>query len=149
MDLKIVRKVNENGKKATLPTKATEHSAGYDLYAFIDEDILVAPKQIVKISTGISIEIPDQNMVGLIYGRSGLGIKHGITLSNCVGVIDSDYRGEIIVGIINNSDKEYMVHSNDRIAQLVITPIINLSLTEAESLSETNRGENGFGSSGK
>ena len=133
-------------KTATMPTRATTGSAGYDLYADIKDSVTIMPNQSAKISTGICIEIPNNNMVGLVYPRSGLSTKFGIILSNCVGVIDSDYRGEIIVPLWNTSHKPYTISKGDRMAQLVLTPIITPEFTQVDQLSQTTRGDGGFGS---
>lgn len=144
MDLKIM-KVNEN---ATIPFRATNGSAGMDLYACIDEPIVIPAHGHTIIPTGIAISITNE-YVALVYARSGLAIKHGITLSNCVGVIDSDYRGEIKVGLVNQRDENYTIDPNERIAQLVITPVATPDIIECETLDDTNRGNGGFGSTGK
>lgn len=144
-EIKILKK----HKNAMLPKKATLGSAGWDLYACIDKKIKINPGQLVKIPTGIAIALPSNDLVALIFARSGLAVKNGITLSNGVGVIDSDYRGEIQVGLCNISNTEFEINPNDRIAQMVITPIYNASLTVCDELDETSRGEGGFGSTGK
>lgn len=144
-EIKILKK----HKNAMLPKKATPGSAGWDLYACIDKKIKINPGQLVKIPTGIAIALPSNDLVALIFARSGLAVKNGITLSNGVGVIDSDYRGEIQVGLCNISNTEFEINPNDRIAQMVITPIYNASLTVCDELDETSRGEGGFGSTGK
>lgn len=141
-------KVKKTCAKATIPTRATAYSAGYDLYANIEQSIQLNPQETVKIPIGIAIELPKQT-VGLIFGRSGLGINHGIVPANAVGVIDCDYRGEIIVGLTNNGKQSYTIFPKDKVAQLVIMPIFYPEVQEVESLSETVRGENGFGSTGK
>lgn len=140
-----IKRLREN---AVIPKRATEHSAGYDLCACVDSDITIAPGETKLIPTGIAAALPEGS-VGLIYARSGLGIKHGIIPANAVGVIDSDYRGEIAVGLYNHSDKPYTLSPNDRIAQLVITPIFTPEITEVSELDDTVRGEGGFGSTGK
>lgn len=139
----LIKKLRET---AIIPTRATEGSAGYDLYADIAEEITIHPHQRMKIPTGIAIGLEESNVVALIYARSGLATKHGITLSNCVGVIDSDYRGEIIVGLINSSNTSYTIQPGERIAQMVLTPIYTPELTAVEELSDTKRGDGGFGS---
>lgn len=144
MDLKIM-KVNDN---ATIPHRATNGSAGMDLYACIDEPIVIPAGGREIIPTGIAISISNE-YVALVYARSGLAIKHGITLSNCVGVIDSDYRGEIKVGLINQSDNDYEIKPNERIAQLVISTVAIPNVIECETLDDTSRGNGGFGSTGK
>lgn len=145
MDLKI-KKVRQG---ATLPTRGTSGSAGMDLYACIDTPVTVNPGELKIIPTGIAIALPDSSSVALLYARSGLGVKHGICLSNGVGVIDSDYRGEVCAGMCNVSDKPYTIQPNERIAQLVIAPVIIPRLVEVEELDDTERGEGGFGSTGR
>lgn len=145
MVLKI-KKLNEN---AVIPKTATGGSAGMDLYACLDSDITLAPGQRALIPTGIAIALESNAYVAYIYARSGLAIKSGITLSNCVGVVDSDYRGEVKVGLINLSDSEYTVKNGDRIAQMVIAPVIMADVQEVSELDETERAAGGFGSTGR
>ena len=145
MELKI-KKLKPNAK---IPQRATDGSAGMDLYACIDSSIALAPQQLVVVPTGIAIELPDNSCAAFLYARSGLGIKHGICLSNGVGVIDSDYRGEICAGLCNVSDKPYVIEPGERIAQMVIAPVLTPDITEADELSDTLRGAGGFGSTGK
>ncbi len=145
MVLKI-KKLNEN---AVIPKTATGGSAGMDLYACLDSDVTLAPGQRALIPTGIAIALESNAYVAYIYARSGLAIKSGITLSNCVGVVDSDYRGEVKVGLINLSDSEYTVKNGDRIAQMVIAPVIMADIEEVSELDETERAEGGFGSTGR
>ena len=140
-----VKKLKEN---AVVPKRATAQSAGLDLCACIDEPLLIAAGKTASVPTGIAVALPE-NTVGLIYGRSGLGIKHGLAPANAVGVIDCDYRGELIVGIHNHSDKDYTVAPSERIAQLVVSPVLFPSTVEVDELDETARGEGGFGSSGR
>lgn len=140
-----VKKIN---KKAVMPSYATAESAGMDLYALLDEEVTLLPGQRTTIPTGISLQLPCGS-AAFIYARSGLGIKHGIVPSNCVGVIDSDYRGEIKVGLTNQSDIPYIIKPFERIAQMVIAPVIKANLIEAESLGDTERGKGGFGSTGR
>ncbi|MDD2362459.1 MAG: dUTP diphosphatase [Oscillospiraceae bacterium] len=135
--------------KAQIPTRATSGSAGMDLHALLDQPLLVPAGGRVIIPTGIAIEIPKDDLVGLIYARSGLAVKHGLTLSNCVGVIDSDYTGEIRVGLVNLSDTEYTIQPGERIAQLVIAPIVIAEPVEVEEINDTSRGAGGFGSTGR
>lgn len=144
--------VNMNVKKlnndSVVPTKGSEYAAGLDLYAYIPRGAIDIPAgATVKIGTGIATEIPT-GCFGSVFARSGLATKRGLRPSNCVGVVDSDYRGEIIVAIHNDSDKCETIHNGDRIAQLVIMPYINVSLQEVEELSDTKRGAGGFGSTG-
>ena len=134
---------------ATLPRYATAGAAAMDLTACIDEPITIAPRQLVSIPTGIAIALPGADYVALIFARSGLGVKHGISLSNGVGVIDSDYRGEIRVGLTNLSDREYPVQPGDRIAQLAVMPVTQAAVVQVDELDETDRGAGGFGSTGK
>ncbi len=129
------------------PVFGSEHAAGADLHALPGEDIVIAPGKTVMVHTGISIEIP-AGFAGLIYARSGLASKSGLAPANKVGVIDSDYRGEIIVALHNHSDIPAPVHGGERIAQLVITSVPKVEYTEAEDLSDTKRGSGGFGSTG-
>ncbi len=132
---------------ALIPKRATAESAGLDLSAFLDQDTVINPGEIVKIPTGIAIGL-EVGTVGLVYPRSGLSSKYGITLANCVGVIDSDYRGEILVPVINHSSSPFTIHNGDRIAQLVVSPILLPEIEEATELNETERGTGGFGSTG-
>lgn len=145
MEIKIKR-LRENAK---LPTRGTAGSAGMDLYACIDESITIKPGDLKIIPTGIAIALPDNSCVAYLYARSGLGVKHGICLSNGVGVVDSDYRGEVCVGLCNVSKEPYTISPDERIAQMVIAPVIVPSLVEADSLDATERGEGGFGSTGR
>ena len=133
---------------AIIPTYGTEFAAGADLYSSIKEDIIINPKETKFINTGIALEIPD-GLVGLIYARSGLACKKGVAPANKVGVIDSDYRGEIIVALYNHSENPLTISYGDRIAQFVLTPYITASFDEADELSESVRGDGGFGSTGR
>lgn len=142
----FIKKIRDN---AIIPSRGTEGSSGLDLYAASVETITIKPGQLVKIPTGIAIDLQDKNLVSLIFARSGLGVKHGITLSNGVGVVDSDYRGEIFVGLCNVGNTTYEVQPGDRIAQMIIMPVPSFDLVEKEKLSETKRGVGGFGSTGK
>ncbi|MDD3692805.1 MAG: dUTP diphosphatase [Oscillospiraceae bacterium] len=134
--------------RAQIPTRATSGSAGMDLRALLDKPVCIPPGGRISIHTGIAIGLPDSNTVGLVYARSGLAVKHGLALSNGVGVIDSDYTGEIIVGLVNLSDTEYTISPGERIAQLVISPVIPVMPVEVETLKKTSRGDGGFGSTG-
>ena len=144
MEIKI-KKLNEN---AIIPTRGSEQAAGYDLYACIPERILINPHKTVKIGTGLSMEIPE-GYFGAIFARSGLATKQGIRPANCVGVCDSDYRGEYIVALYNDTNGIKMVEPNDRIAQLIVMPYLSVDFKEVNELSDTNRGVGGFGSTGK
>lgn len=141
-------KVKKLKKDAVIPTYGTKFAAGADLYACIEEKIAILPHQTVMIGTGLSLEIPE-GYAGFIYARSGIATKRGLAPANKVGVIDSDYRGEIIVSLHNHSEQIQTVEKNERIAQLVIAPSIQVHFTEVEELNETNRGSGGFGSTGK
>ena len=135
--------------KAIIPTRATDGAAGYDLFACIEKEITLNPKERVLIPCGISISLPSKEYAAFIFARSGLGIKNGITLSNGVGVVDSDYRGEICVGLFNSSSQAYTFKPQDRIAQMVIMKVEVPILNEVSSLDSTARGNKGFGSTGK
>ena len=145
MNVKYI-KLNKNAKT---PTYGTACAAGADLYACTDgESLTFAPNETKMVKTGISIEIPD-GYVGLIYARSGIATKRGLAPANKVGVIDSDYRGEIMVSLHNHSNEEQSVSDFERIAQLVIAPYLAVEFVETDSLSDTDRGAGGFGSTGK
>lgn len=139
-----IKKLNE---KAVIPSYGSEYAAGADLYACIDEPVTFEPGQTLLIHTGIAMEIP-AGYAGLIYARSGLASKKGLAPANKVGVIDADYRGEIMVALHNHSKVSVSIEPNERIAQLVITPYITGIFHEADELSDTIRGAGGFGSTG-
>ena len=144
-----VLKIKKLRDGAVIPKRATPGSAGMDLYAVLDEEKTIEKGEILLVPTGIAIELPDENYVAYLFARSGLAIKHGITLANCVGVIDSDYRGEVCVGLVNVSNTPYTITPGERIAQLVISPVSLMPTMEIDTLSDTERGEGGFGSTGK
>lgn len=144
MELKIKRL----DERAQLPVRATAGSAGMDLHALLDEPLTLAPGERALVPTGIAIGLPSAETVGLVFARSGLAVKKGITLSNCVGVIDSDYTGEVRVGLVNLSDDAYTIQSGERIAQLVVMPVCLPAVREVEELDKTARGAGGFGSTG-
>ncbi len=146
MQILKVKKLRENAK---MISRATKGSAGMDLHACIKEEITINPGEIKVIPTGLTIALENENYVAYIYARSGLAIKHGITLANCVGVIDSDYRGEVCVGLTNISEESYTITPDERIAQLVIAPVCICDAVEVEELDDTERGTGGFGSTGK
>ena len=146
METVKIKKVREN---AVVPKRATDGSAGADLCACIDEPITINPGDLAKVPTGIAIALPNANLGAFLFARSGLGVKHGICLSNGVGVVDSDYRGEISVGLCNVGNKPYTIEPGERIAQMVIMPVALPQLCEAQELDETQRGEGGFGSTGR
>lgn len=141
-------KIKRLSEEATIPTRGSEHSAGYDLYANIEEPVSIKPHETVKIGTGWAIEIPD-GYFGAIFARSGLATKEGLRPANCTGVCDSDYRGEYIVAIHNDSDVVREITPHERIAQLVVIPYLYVDFKETDELSDTSRGEGGFGSTGK
>ena len=145
----MILKIKKLCDKAEVPFRATKGSAGMDLKACIDEPITINPGERQLISTGLAIALESADYVAYIFARSGLAVKLGITLSNCVGVIDSDYRGELKVGLINHSNEPYTVNSGERIAQLVISPVILPEVLVVDSLEETERNAGGFGSTGK
>lgn len=134
---------------AVIPQRATPGSAGMDLVACIEEPVLLPAGGRAMIPTGLAMAIPTAEWVGLVYARSGLAVRHGITLSNSVGVIDSDYRGEIRVGLCNLGQEPYTIQPGERIAQLVISPVLLPPVEEADELDNTERGTGGFGSTGK
>ena len=138
-----IKKLNEN---ATVPTYGTEYSAGADLYN-LNEAVTIPSHATVLIHTGISVEIPE-GYAGLIYARSGLASKRGLAPANKVGVIDADYRGEVMVALHNHSDADAVVEAGERVAQLVVTPFLKVEYQLADELSDTVRGAGGFGSTG-
>lgn len=140
-----VKKLKE---KAVLPTYGSAQAAGADLYACLEEDLTIAPGETAFVPTGLAMELP-VGYVGLIYARSGLACKRDLAPANKVGVIDSDYRGEFIVALHNHGKNPQTVSHGERVAQLVITPVLNVAFTEADDLSDTQRAAGGFGSTGK
>ena len=140
-----IKLLNENAK---IPTYGSIDAAGADIYANIDSEITIKPHETVFIKTGLAFAIP-KGLVGLVYARSGLSCKQGLAPANKVGVIDSDYRGELMVALHNHSEEEKIVHPNDRIAQIVFTPYVKASFLETNNLDETIRGNGGFGSTGQ
>ncbi len=139
------KKLNE---KAVIPTRATPASAGLDIYACLDESVTIAPGEIKMIPTGLSAMTDCDDVVMLIYPRSGLSAKHGVTLANCVGVVDSDYRGAWFIPLINHGKQPFIVENGMRIAQLIPTKALFPEIEISETLTETERGTGGFGSSG-
>ena len=133
---------------AQTPTCGSLCAAGYDLSAAISSNVTIAPHTTVKIGTGLAIELPD-NTFGAVYARSGIASREGLRPANCVGVIDSDYRGEVIVAIHNDSDMNRIIEPGERIAQLVVQPYVSVEFEEVETLSDTTRGSGGFGSTGQ
>lgn len=140
-----ILKLKEDAK---IPTRGSSQAAGYDLYALLDtESISIMPDETVKIGTGIALELPELTFLG-IFARSGIATKEGLRPANCVGVVDSDYRGEIIVSIHNDSNEIRKITNYERIAQAVVLPYISVDFEIADSLNTTKRGDNGFGSTG-
>ena len=134
---------------AVIPTRGSDEAAGYDLYAYIPghQALAILPGETAKIQTGIAMEIP-KGYAGLIYARSGLATKQGLAPANKVGVVDSDYRGEIIVALHNHSNSLQVIEDGERIAQLVVTPFLSVEFNEVDELDDTRRGDGGFGSTG-
>lgn len=139
-----IKKLDE---KAIVPSYGSEYAAGADLYACLSGDLVIPPHKTVLIPTGIAIELP-LGYAGLIYARSGLATKKGLAPANKVGVVDCDYRGEVKVALHNHSEEEQTVCAGERIAQLVITPYLTAEFSVGEELSQTERGDGGFGSTG-
>ena len=140
-----VKKLNE---KAILPTYGSAEAAGADIYACLDADVTIAPGETVFVPTGLAMEVP-KGCAGLIYARSSLGSKRGLAPANKVGVIDSDYRGQVMVALHNHGKMTQTISYGERIAQLIITPVFTPGFLEAEELDDTQRGTGGFGSTGK
>lgn len=138
-------KIKKLDEKAIIPTYGTEYSAGADLYALLDEDLEIKPGETVMIGTGLAMAIPT-GYAGLIYARSSLGSKKGLAPANKVGVIDSDYRGEIKVPLFNQSKETQIIAKNERIAQIIFTPYLKVNFQETDELNDTTRGTGGFGS---
>lgn len=140
-----IKRLKDN---AIIPTQGSVAAAGYDAYACLDHDVEILPGKNAKIGTGIAVSIPEVTWLG-IFARSGLATKEGLRPANCVGVVDADYRGEIIVAIYNDSLEAKIIHPGDRIAQLILLPKFNWYIEEVEDLDDTDRGAGGFGSTGK
>ena len=141
-------KVKKLNNLAHLPTRGSEYAAGYDLYAATNEIIDIAPHSTIKIGTGLAFELPHGTFAA-IFPRSGIATKRGLRPANCVGVCDSDYRGEYIIAVHNDTDEMQSIEPHERIAQMILLPFIEMNFYETENLSETARGEGGFGESGK
>ena len=140
--------IKKLSKDAKVPTYGTEYAAGADLYSCSSEIISFQPGETKLIKTGVAIEVPE-GYAGLIYARSGLASKRGLAPANKVGVVDSDYRGEIMVALHNHTNEVKEIEGYERIAQFVITPYLKADFNEVENLEDTNRGEKGFGSTGR
>lgn len=141
-------KIKKTNIYAKTPKRGSDYAAGYDLYFASGYDVVIEPHKTVMLGTGIAAEIPE-GYFGAIFARSGLASKRGLRPSNCVGVVDCDYRNEIMVALHNDTDEEQIVGGGERIAQLVILPYQNLEFTEVKELSQTIRGLGGFGSTGE
>lgn len=133
---------------AMLPTRGSAEAAGWDLYAATDYNIEIPPHSTVKVGTGLAFSLPE-NTFGAIFARSGLATKQGLRPANCVGVCDSDYRGEYIVPVHNDTNEVQVIEAGDRIAQLILMPYVPMEMKQVNELSETDRGAGGFGSTGK
>lgn len=144
----MIIKIKKLVDNAVVPSLGSKFAAGADLYSAESGDVVIQPCETKFIGTGIAMEIPE-GYVGLVYARSGLACKRGLAPANKVGVIDSDYRGEIKVALYNHGKDAQTIESGERIAQIVITPYLNVCYEEADELSDTERGEGGFGSSGR
>ena len=149
MELKFKAIHPKIGREIPLPQFATPGSAAMDLRACLDGPVTLQPGARAVIPTGLAMALPSADYVALVFARSGLGIKKGVCLSNGVGVIDSDYRGEIAVGLVNLSGEDYTVQPGDRIAQLMVVPVVQPTVTLVEELDETDRGSGGLGSTGR
>ena len=149
MELKFKAVHPKIGREIPLPQFATPGSAAMDLRACLDGPVTLRAGARAVIPTGLAMALPSQDYVALVFARSGLGIKKGVCLSNGVGVIDSDYRGEIAVGLVNLSGEDYTVQPGDRIAQLMVVPVVQPTVTLAPELDETDRGAGGLGSTGR
>lgn len=140
-------KIKRLSDTAQLPKRGSDYAAGYDLYADLAENAVIAPHTTAMIGTGLSMEIPE-GYFGGVFARSGLASKKGLRPANCVGVVDSDYRGQVTVALHNDSDEERVIEPGERIAQLVILPFLAVDFLDSEKLSDTVRGAGGFGSTG-
>ena len=149
MELKIKALSPKIGQEIPAPHFATPGSAAMDLCACLEEPVILQPGERRRIPHGFAIALPSKDYVALVFARSGLASNEGITLANCVGVIDSDYRGPLMTPLVNLSDKPYTIHPGDRIAQLMVVPVLQPTLTFVDELDETARGAGGFGSTGR
>ena len=149
MQLKVKAVSPKIGTEIPAPFYASAGAAAMDLHACVDAPVVIPAGGRRVIPTGIAIALPSADYVALVFARSGLGIKHGIAPANCVGVIDSDYRGEVMVGLHNAGDTDYTVQPADRIAQLMVTPVVQAQVELVDELDDTDRGAGGFGSTGK
>ena len=148
MDHSVKVRFKRVSEFARIPTRGSEKAAGYDLYAALEEPVAIAPHETVKIDTGLQFEIPD-GYFAAIYARSGIAAKEGLRPANCTGVCDSDYRGNYIVALHNDSEQARTVVPGERIAQMVVIPYLSVTFEESSLLSDTERGAGGFGSTGR
>ena len=149
MELKVKAVSPKIGTEIPAPFYATPGAAAMDLHACVDGAVTIPAGGRRVIPTGIAIALPSAEYVALVFARSGLGIKHGVAPANCVGVIDSDYRGEIMVGLHNAGESDYTVQPGERIAQLMVVPVVQAQVQMVEELDDTARGAGGFGSTGR
>ena len=149
MELKVKAVSEKIGREIPAPFYASAGAAAMDLHACLDSAVTIPAGGRTVVPTGIAIALPSADYVALVLARSGLGIKHGVVPSNCVGVIDSDYRGEVMVGLSNSGASDYTVRPGDRIAQLMVVPVVQARVTLVDALDETDRGAGGFGSTGR
>ena len=149
MEVKFKAVNQKIGREIPLPQFATAGSAAMDLHACVDAPVTLKAGERAVIPTGLAMALPSSGYVALVFARSGLGIKKGVCLSNGVGVIDSDYRGELRVALFNESDTDYTIRDGDRIAQLMVLPVVQPQLSFVTELDETERGAGGFGSTGR
>lgn len=140
-----IKKLRQN---AVIPARQTPYSAGLDIFACLSETVVINPRETVMIPSGVAVQPEDKNCVILIYARSGLAVKNGIIPANCVGVVDSDYRGEVMVALINNGKIPFEITHGMRIAQMVVSPVYIPEVLECDELDDTLRGAGGFGSTG-
>ncbi len=141
-------KVKKLNNLAKMPSRGSSDAAGYDLYAAIKERIGIRPHETVKIGTGLSFELPEGTFAA-IFARSGIATKRGLRPANCVGICDSDYRGEYIVALHNDTEESQFIEPGERIAQMILLPFVEMSFNEVDELSDTVRGAVGFGGSGR
>ena len=149
MELKVKAVSEKIGREIPAPFYASAGAAAMDLHACLDSAVTIPAGGRTVVPTGIAIALPSADYVALVLARSGLGIKHGVVPSNCGGVIDSDYRGEVMVGLSNSGASDYPVRPGDRIAQLMVVPVVQARVTLVDELDETDRGAGGFGSTGR
>ncbi len=144
-----IKKMNQQDNNARIPMYATAGAAGADLFACLEKDMIIKPGERTAVPTGIAIELPNADIVALVFARSGLASKKGLALSNGVGVIDSDFRGEIKVLMINHGREDVVIQNGDRIAQMLFLDVYKALFVETGELGDTSRGEGGFGSTGE